>query len=166
MLTELEKGALLLRYWNGEKTFVNAFKLSHPETTANEISINALVSRWKNKPEIKQFANDIVTKFNAVAKGAENRQKGAEIGTGGTTAGNYINFRDLDEFLNYCETRANVITDEKDRQKYLQMISELMRYKEHGTNDNELQRFYTPLKCSQCPIYNNLLKEGIQKKDV
>lgn len=165
MLTELEKSALLLRYWNGEKTFVNAFKLSH-QTTANKISINALVSRWKNKADVKDFVNDIITKFNSPVKRAENRQKGAEIGTGETTAGNYINFRDLDEFLNYCETRANVITDEKDRQKYLQMISELMRYKEHGTNDNELQRFYTPLKCHECPIYNNLLKEGNQEKDV
>ena len=67
---------------------------------------------------------------------------------------NSVNFLDRDEFLKFLNDRANEIKDDKLRNDILKMLSDNLRYKdsENGEN-NEIQRFYTPILCQECPLY-------------
>lgn len=65
-----------------------------------------------------------------------------------------IDFTNLDEFLAEANRQANNLEDEKDKQFYLKTIADLMRFKEGSQDKNQdIQRFYTPLLCRECPLY-------------
>lgn len=65
------------------------------------------------------------------------------------------NFLDRDEFLQFLNSRANEIKDDKLRNDILKMLSDNLRYKDTERDENnEIQRFYTPVTCENCPIYN------------
>lgn len=65
-----------------------------------------------------------------------------------------VNFLDRDEFLKFLNERANEIKDDKLRNDYLKMLSDNMRYKDAERDETEeIQRFYTPITCKDCPIY-------------
>ena len=63
-------------------------------------------------------------------------------------------YTNLDEFLAAANRMANTLEDEKDKQFYLKTIADLMRFKEGSQDKNQdIQRFYTPLLCRECPLY-------------
>lgn len=66
----------------------------------------------------------------------------------------FLNLLDRDVFLDEINKRANKVTEEKEKREYLKMISDNLRYKdsENGEN-NDIQRFYTPILCQDCPLY-------------
>ena len=65
-----------------------------------------------------------------------------------------VDFRDREQFLNFLNTEANRIKDGKTRLDVLKMLSDLQRMKEAENGKNgEIQRFYTPLQCSECVLY-------------
>ena len=66
----------------------------------------------------------------------------------------YVNLLDRDTFLEEINRGANQATEEKDKREYLKMISDNLRYKDTERDENnEIQRFYTPLTCENCEIY-------------
>lgn len=66
----------------------------------------------------------------------------------------YINLLDRDTFLEEINRGANQAKEEKDKREYLKMISDNLRYKESERDENnEIQRFYTPVTCENCTIY-------------
>ena len=171
-LTEIEKAALTYKYYNGVKSFEPAFILSHPEKKLKPDSLKSSVSHWKNSPEVQNYLTELAARdkirlqnyINSTRTNDNDKQPGTEANAettgpetnGGTFSGSWINFRDINEFLKYCEAQANRITEEKDKQQYLKMIAELMRFKEQDKTTGDLQRFYVPLQCSKCPLYNKL----------
>ena len=65
-----------------------------------------------------------------------------------------IDFRDREQFLNFLNAEANRLSDQKARLDVLKMLSDLQRMKEAENGKNgEIQRFYTPLQCSECELY-------------
>ena len=70
-----------------------------------------------------------------------------------------VNFLNLDEFLQYANEQANKINDEKERRAWVEMIGKYMNFRE---NDEETEQIkaYTPLICSDCPLYQEA-KKGI-----
>jgi hypothetical protein len=65
-----------------------------------------------------------------------------------------VDFRDREQFLNFLNAEANRIRDGKTRLDVLKMLSDLQRMKEAENGKNgEIQRFYTPLQCSECELY-------------
>lgn len=184
-LTEIEKAALTYKYYNGVKSFEPAFIICHQDKKGlKPTSLKTLVSHWKHAPEVQnylaeleikdktriaKYAGSIRTKpepgqNNENGTGTDNStgiktdENGAENNNGISFAPDWVNFRDLDSFLNFCETQANLLTDEKDRQTYLKMISELMQYKNRDSTNDEIQRFYLPLSCQYCPLYQEKSK--------
>ena len=169
-ITELEKASLLLRHYNNEKSYKNAFLLSHPKRKALDPGLDSAVSRWRNKDGIQLFTTEIEqrdkTKVKAELLNLQRRKENQtqrdqdQDGNGNgekkreTLSEDWHNFTDLSEFLSFCEMQANLLTDEKDRKDYLKMIADLMRYKDQDKGNNDLQRFYTPLQCLSCPLYN------------
>jgi hypothetical protein len=67
---------------------------------------------------------------------------------------NAVNFLDRDEFLKFLNDRANEIKDDKLRNDILKMLSDNLRYKDSENGENtDIQRFYTPILCQDCPLY-------------
>lgn len=67
---------------------------------------------------------------------------------------NLVNFLDRDEFLKFLNDRANEIKDDKLRNDILKMLSDNLRYKDSENGENtDIQRFYTPILCQDCPLY-------------
>lgn len=65
-----------------------------------------------------------------------------------------VDFRDREQFLNFLNAEANRLSDRKARLDVLKMLSDLQRMKEAENGKNgEIQRFYTPLQCSDCELY-------------
>lgn len=187
-LTEAEKASLIYRYFYKLRSYEIPFSIAFPEKYAkySAQTLKASVSHWKNSPEVKEFESTLIEAekarfskqlnelYNKQPKQAGNRpETGKENETGtedkngsserlGTFPEAWINFQDITEFLKFCEVQANNLTDEKERQFYLKTISDLLRYKETETGTEDIQRFYTPVQCSKCPLYtealNNLSK--------
>lgn len=176
-ITEAEKAGLLYKYYNGIKSYKIAFCIAFPQRVERikEENLNVEVSKWKNSQRVQNYVKTLQTLDNARlenyarlktkemiqnpktdTRGENGQERGSDQGgeSGkGTLSDGWVNFQDISEFLNFCERQANIITDEKERQNYLKMISDLLRYKEQDTQEKEVQRFYTPLNCSQCPLY-------------
>lgn len=169
-ITDLEKASLLLRHYKNEKSYKNAFLLSHPKQDQDSTSLDSSVSRWKRSDQVQNFVLEIEQREKATIKAeilnlqrrkenqTQREQPGQEEEQGekrkGTFSEDWHNFTDLNEFLGFCEMQANLLTDEKDRKDYLKMIADLMRYKDQDKGNTDLQRFYTPLQCNSCPLYN------------
>lgn len=65
-----------------------------------------------------------------------------------------VDFRDREQFLNFLNAEANRLSDQRARLDVLKMLSDLQRMKEAENGKNgEIQRFYTPLQCSDCELY-------------
>lgn len=161
-LTELEKAAIYYYVHSGCKDRNLIYQLANNPERFNKLSNNSkavTVSRWFNRPDIqerikleiynqektRQEERDKIVSSVAVAAEPESRQKASPEA---------VNFLDRDEFLKFLNARANEIQDDKLRNDILKMLSDNLRYKD-GENDenNEIQRFYTPIICKDCPLY-------------
>lgn len=175
-LTEAEKASLIYRYFYKIRSYEIPFSIAFPEKYAkySAQTLKASISHWKNSPEVKEFETTLIETdkarlkkqigelYNKEAKqagirpetGKESQTGTAEDNEKETLLNNWVNFQDITQFLKFCEIQANSLTEEKERQFYLKTISDLLRYKETETGTEEVQRFYTPIQCGKCPLYN------------
>lgn len=160
-LTILERCAISYMVFSGCKDRNTIYQLANNPDKFNKLSSNSkavTVSRWFNRHEVQEFIR--VETYNQEKQKQEEKNKilssvavedPASLKPGQTEN---INFLDRDEFLQFLNSRANEITDDKLRNDILKMLSDNLRYKD-GENDenNEIQRFYTPLLCKDCQLY-------------
>lgn len=142
--------AILFQIAEGKKRYENLTELSKSRT----------VSKFKNSDAIQQSIQELKYILSLKEKQIreDERTKRETETTEGTTVGKFnekTNFLDRDEFLQFLNTRANQITDDKLRNDILKMLSDNLRYKDTERDENnEIQRFYTPMVCENCQIYN------------
>lgn len=131
------------------------------DKTPSPSSLGVLVSRWKNSDKIQAAIAEIRHEYDGkkarfrdmILAGSESkpiepepekRPKRTDI----------TNFLDRDEFLQFLNSRANEIQDDKLRNDILKMLSDNLRYKDTESAENtDIQRFYTPILCQNCSIY-------------
>lgn len=140
-------------------------------------TLSQIVSNWKNSYIVKDFYKNERERYlrfldSIRAEAVEaSRTEGAEDKSGGisdegtkTKKGHktskpdqVVNFQDRDEFIKYLERRANEITDEKLKFDYLKTLADLMQYKKDSEDSakKEIQRFYMPLSCQNCKLYQD-----------
>ena len=163
-LTPKEQAAILLHLIEGVNDRGKLFEIANDEKRVNKLktnekSFNSSVSYWfrshKIQEGIKYYQNLLEEKKNKVIQ--------AYLNSSDCTVSrdlepkkqsrNDINFLNPEEFLQFANSQANEITDEKERREYLKMIANLMNYKEGDQEQTDIQRFYTPVICSDCSIY-------------
>lgn len=124
-----------------------------------EDSKSTLIYRWKNKPEIKKAIQEIKQQYETKKENFKaDIIAGVETETTNQDGKKKIlqktNFLDRDEFLQFLNDKANSIQDDKLRNDILKMLSDNLRYKDTERDENnEIQRFYTPVTCENCEIY-------------
>lgn len=161
-LTELERAAIIFHVFGGCKDRKILFQIAEGENRVNRLNENSLktiYNTWFNSHKIqtgiKYFSTLKQEHENEIIK---NYLSGMETQTTKGAKENEVNektnFLDRDEFLQFLNDRANQITDDKLRNDILKMLSDNLRYKDTERDENnEIQRFYTPVTCENCEIY-------------
>jgi hypothetical protein len=174
-LNNQEKSALYFHIFERCEDWQTIFKIAIGEDRFNNLTEKAKQtssSRWKNSASVQMTLRDIKDQikareerikeefrnegFNAVeTEPREKKRKNSESET---------DFLNRDEFLQFLNKRANETQDDKTLNDTLKMLSDNMRYKEsENDKNNEIQRFYTPMVCKECPIYRRC--EGCKVSD-
>lgn len=168
-LTELtiqEKAALAYAYFenvtNAQEIFALGHDMSKYSTNAERAKVRA--NEWRRSPSVLDYYRTLEAKFeHRVRSEVDAQLKVAR--TDPTYTPGTVDFTNLDEFFAYANKQANVIQDEKDRQFYLKTIADLMRFKEGAQDKNQdIQRFYTPLLCRECPLHIEAEKQLKKEK--
>lgn len=161
-LTKAQQAAIYFHVVAGCNEWVDLFQIAEGKERYNNLKDSAkgqTVSRWKNSDLIQQGIADLKYRLkiqeeekerNLIERlkieASQQEQPGA--------INEKTNFLDRDEFLAFLNTRANEIQDDKLRNDILKMLSDNLRYKDTERDENnEIQRFYTPVICENCPIY-------------
>ena len=161
-LNEQEHAAICFHVLGGCNDKAMLFRIACGADRYNKLtdkSKGVTVSKWYNLPKIQEGIK--------IYRSIQERKKieleneiiaGLEIETTNTTKENDFiektNFLDRDEFLQFLNDRANQIKDDKTRNDILKMLSDNLRYKDTERDENnEIQRFYTPVTCENCEIY-------------
>lgn len=164
-LNDLERAAICFHVFGGCNDKQILFKVAEGETRFNKLqnnknSLNVTVSRWWNLHKIQEG----IKQYKAIKDQKEREQaelikKSLETET--TESANDprfnedINFLDLENFLTEANKQANKIKDEKERRAWLELIGKYMSFKDRNDNEStEIKRFYTPIECQKCEIYN------------
>lgn len=166
-ITKSEKAALYFQILERCTDWKEVYKIAIGEDRYNALTDKTKItntSRWKASHKIQKAKEEIEMIFKAKQKEIEERAKegnssGETEPTNRTTRNEVVekttNFLDRDEFLQFLNDRANEIQDDKLRNDILKMLSDNLRYKDSERDENnEIQRFYTPVNCENCEIYN------------
>ena len=161
-LNEREQAAICFHVLGGCNDKTKLFRIACGAERYNKLtdkSKGVTVSKWYNTTKIQEGikiyksiqerkTNDLK---NEIIAGLETETRKTE---GGEQINDSTNFLDRDEFLQFLNNRANQITDDKLRNDILKMLSDNLRYKDTERDENnEIQRFYTPITCENCEIY-------------
>lgn len=172
-----EKAAIIYSIITGITDNVTFYTIAKGSNNyINKDSYSNMGSKLKSKDHIKQYyteAQNIID--NYITSRIKQLQYNDNLDSGNNngllnrdidsfTLKN-INFTDPAEFINYLNNQANNIQDEKTKREYLKMLADLLRFKDGGNSgqESEIQRFYTPVTCKNCLLYNLKADEISQK---
>lgn len=133
-------------------------------------------STWKNSAAVQNYFNEVLESLHEfidsqktkaineyLIKKLETGKEGenSEDGMGGCVGKNRGSmFNDLKDFteksnmLQALNEIAGTATDPKDKLNAFKQISDLQGFKETtGDKDEEIKRYYMPLRCSNCELY-------------
>jgi hypothetical protein len=165
-ITKAEKAAIYYAILERCNDWQEVYKIAIGTERFNALTDKAKqsnASRWKTSHRVQKAKEEIEAVLIAKEKAIKEKtikefQGGETEATKGTTKKSNTeetDFLNRDEFLKFLNTRANEITDDKLRNDILKMLSDNMRYKESEKDEQtEVQRFYTPIICTDCAIYN------------
>lgn len=168
-ITKAEKAALYFHFLEGCNDWHELFKIAEGEERYNSLtdkSKNVTVSRWKVSHRIKKAHEEIKIILDAKRKQIEEQAKQTVLSgeTESPQGGKVpqitddVNFLDLDNFLQEANRQANQIKDDKERRAWLELIGKYMSFKDRNESETtEIKRFYTPLECEKCEVYNKCM---------
>ena len=160
-ITDQEKAAIYYHIFANCQDRHILYRIAAGETKYNKLtdsSKKVTVNRWFNLPRIQEFIKltiyeqqrqkEILTEKIKNSVDTEASQREPE-----KLDRDNVNFLDRDQFLEYLNKKANSQTDEKLQNETLKMLSDNLRYKEGDQENSEIQRFYVPILCENCKIY-------------
>jgi hypothetical protein len=166
-LTELERYILTLAAWNDnppdwEKLY---FATREKPSRATAQSFSQIVCNWKNSFIVKSFFQEEQNQFKDWKRRQAQKaieinktdEGGRETGKGAKPDKNklLVDFSNRDELINYLNQKANETDDEKTKADYIKTLADLLQFKkdQNQGDKTEIQRFYTPLQCANCKLY-------------
>lgn len=159
-ISQSEKAAIYYHLVGRCDNWAELYKIAKGEeayTRLTKASQEASVSKWKNSEKIQTALKETAYLLQKEREEIEARavQNYRERPAEGEESLSDVNFLDRDEFLAYLNKQANRIQDEKTRNDTLKMISDNLRFKDMEKDKSEEEmRFYVPMTCHECPLYN------------
>lgn len=165
-LSYREKAALAYAFFEGFGENRELYALCHDmeHLSDNPSVAKNRAGKWRNSSPVQEYIASLQKRFDdrVSAEVLSQLKQAREDPTYTPSSG--IDFTNLDEFLAEANRQANLLEDEKDKQFYLKTIADLMRFKEGAQDKNQdIQRFYTPILCRECPLHQEAEKE-LKKK--
>ena len=156
-LTDPEKAAIFYGIFNRipeREIYLICHKCS-PENAAKG------ANQWKKLEHVKVFwdqAEGLYKKYSCAAREEEKRQKSGQNAIEAPA----IDFTDKAQFIQYLNESANRITDDKLKNDILKMLSDHLDFKDESKRGDaaEIQRFYLPVRCQDCKIYQAARKDA------
>ena len=137
------------------------YTVTHPKQDPEKVTPQS-VSSWKTRARVAEYYNEqrrlFLARLDAIREEARQMIPGAtEQETSETDENGVIrakfDFSDRGQLLQYLNRVANTSKDEKRRFEALKLLADLQQFKKDDPNGGEIQRFYTPLACQDCPLY-------------
>lgn len=149
-----------------KEAFILSSQKSEKDVT-NQKNIATSAERWRRRPEILKAYE----KALAAVQELKEEGKPAEDGTGPQLAGDsnrtkpakpgridYYNPENQRKTINAIIDRAQ--DDPKTQLDAIKTIQQTQRDDRQAAKDNQIQRFYTPVTCKICPLYQKRIKKG------
>lgn len=179
MNTKNELEEILIEYlaiktalFGSKPDFLKMYCYTHEKRPEDKKNLMQYCSNWKNSKHLKQLYNSTLESVTALKNSFSFNTGSEENGNGEEENGKEnegffrkgaVNFTDKTQFINYLNNQINLIQDEKQRLDYLKILSDLLRFKEDSNkNTEDIQRFYVPLNCSNCCLYQEKQKELVK----
>lgn len=177
--TEREKAVIFSLAAGYIDSWQKAFILSRDYSIKQAEEIKSLaptVTRWKQREEIQNAYNYAVTALNlrdeeTARKAREEASKKEEEETGPQLAGDsnrtrpakagkidYYNPDNQRRTINAIIDRSQ--DDPKTQLDAIKTIQQTQRDDRQAAKDNQIQRYYTPVTCKICPLYQKRQKKG------
>lgn len=125
-------------------------------------------STWKNSAAVQNYFNEVLEALHEfidsqktkaindyLIKNLDNGEAGGCVGrNSGSMFDNLKDFTEKSNMLQALNEIAGTATDPKDKLNAFKQISDLQGFKETtGDKDEEIKRYYMPLRCSNCELY-------------
>ena len=153
-LTENQIRALIYFGLDHDLSITDIYKLCYPDSKVTDIVSTA--SMWKRGKKVtaifESVKNEIERKRVKMAEELSHDKNG--------NLSQIVDFTDKSEFIKYLNQAANRITDDKLKNDILKMLSDHLDFKDESKRDesNQIQRFYLPLRCQDCNLYQEWAK--------
>lgn len=126
--------------------------------------LNEWIDDLKQEAITNYLRNEVTNIFSNDATGESDQDDNDEKNGNGMAGGvaqkigiglsNQVDFSDRIEMLRALNRLAANAKDDKAQLDALKIIADLQRFKDSAkTNDEDVKRFYMPLKCQDCAIY-------------
>lgn len=137
------------------------------DLSVNRNNLRPTVSRWKNSAKVvkeyeKQSA-ELATRAKSLSI-SDNLQEGEKL----TSCDNkehtkngkraQIDYTRPENQRTLLNDLINTADDQKDKLDALKTIIQAQKDDKQAAKDNQIQRFYSPLRCSGCPLYQKAAK--------
>ena len=172
--TEREKAVIAALAAGFVADWVEAYILSRETPTNQErertrAKLSAIVTRWKQRPDIAGAYNTACEVLKAreqvardkereqILSGFDNKEGGKESTQKRTKTA--VDYNDPQERKRaYNRIIQESADDPKTQLDALKVFEQLQRDDKQAAKDNQIQRFYSPLRCSGCPLYQKANK--------
>lgn len=173
--TQREKAALFALVCGVIDTWKDAYIIGaqRPEIEISRFSsLNSIVTRWKTRPEIQELYKELQEFHDAQRlqmmregeerskrEGEREREERREKVDNKPGKAAQIDYNDPKERRKaYNRIIAESQDDPKTQLDALKVIEGLQKDDRQAAKDAQIQRFYTPLKCQNCPLYTKAKK--------
>jgi len=161
-LSEIEKAVITYAVFENINDWPKLYGIFRGEEytrTTRADTFATMASRWKLSHLVRSYYEDVKKRKEEQQREAFERLEKENICGDSEPSETknkkgFKNLLDRDEFLRYLNDKVNELSDPNSVKDFLKLISDNMRYKENRSDKtNEIQRFYTPLTCKNCPLY-------------
>ena len=128
------------------------------------MSLNEWIDELKQKAIAEYLQNEVTNIFGNDRTGGSdqdgNIEKNGDAMAGGVapkfgiSLANPVDFSDRSQMMQALNRLAANAKDDKTQIDVFKIIADLQRFKDSAkTNDDDIKRFYMPLKCQECTLY-------------
>ena len=137
-----------------ELSTLEIYRICYPEDNIKDLASKA--SGWKRGQRVAAIFEEVQ---NEIRGREEERNKCTKTDENGKSL-QVVDFTDKGQFIQYLNQAANRITDDKLKNDILKMLSDHLDFKDESKRDesNQIQRFYLPLRCQDCKLYQETAK--------
>lgn len=183
-LTTREKAVLYMHVFGGVDDWRELYAAAAPvpeKDALKDINVSVYASKWKCTPKVKDYIKELqriklaqeMTIEQRAADQARKEENEKQEDTGGseqsdnkgkrtkTAVVDYSNPENRKQLYN--EVIRDAIDDPKTRLDAAKVFEQLQKDDKQAAKDQQQQRFYIPLTCKVCPLYEKAQAKKGQK---